>query len=481
MLPLARAAFLLVLFICTASAATASRQDASTPLTAHQFQTGIYLDYQQKDPLAFARARAAGTTIVRLEVPWADIAPAVRKGAFDASNPDDPAYNWSTVDAQVKLATAQHLQPLLTLYKAPGWAQTGPGDKSNGALRVDPLEFADFASAAATRYDGRHGLPRVRYWQAWNEPNVNAYLAPEFAHGRPAAPALYRQMLNAFATVVHAANPTNLVVAAGLSPFTVKSGATVTIGPLKFMRYLLCMSAGANPKPTCSSKSVFDIWAHNPYTSGDATHHATNPDDVSLGDLPKMRALLAAAYRAHHIVSHGMPRFWVTEFSWDTNPPDPGGVPLALHARWTAEALYQMWKSGVDTAIWLALRDEPYPASPFQAGLYFRGPNGLASDKPKPALTAFTFPFVAYMQTAGVSVWARTPFGKQATVVVERRMGATWERLGIFRTDRFGILSRTLSGSFAKSDILRVQTATDHSLGFSLTRPPDQIVDPFGS
>jgi hypothetical protein len=171
----------------------------------------------------------------------------------------------------------------------------------------------------------------------------------------------------------------------------------------------------------------------------------------------------------------------VTEFSWDTNPPDPAGVPLKLHARWTAEALYQMWSAGVDTAIWLALRDEPLSASFIQGGLYLRGSGGLATDKPKPALTAFAFPFVAYVRDKGVYVWARTPWGRPANVVVERRRGSTWQRLAVVRTDRFGIISTTIQGTFAKSDVLRADTASARSLPFSLTQPPDRLVTPFGS
>lgn len=472
--PMRRLALLFVLLACSASTAGAS----------HGISTGLYLtgNADQDSSLAFSRARAAGTTVVRLEVPWTRVAPATRPAGFEPRNPDSPGYDWAVLDEQVKRATARRLAPLLTLFQAPRWAETGPGDLSTGAVRVDPAAFADFATAAATRYDGNHGLPRVRYWQAWNEPNVNVYLAPEFdEQGAPAAALLYRKMLNAFAAAVHRVRRDNLVVSAGLSPFTVKSGETVTSGPMRFMRDLLCMSGGAHPKPVCSQRTSFDVWAHNPYTSGNATHHATNPDDVSLGDLPEMKTLLDAAYRAGHILSRSQPRFWVTEWSWDTNPPDPGGVPLALHARWTAEALYQMWKAGVDTAIWLQLRDLPYPASSFQAGLYLQGSAGLASDKPKPALAAFTFPFVAYALKGGVEFWARTPFGKRATITIERRHSGSWERVGVFRSDRFGIVQNDVQGSFGKRDVLRARTGTAHSLGFSLTQPPDRIFNPFGS
>ena len=449
--------------LCVVSAANA----------AHPIQTGLYLT--TNTPSAYQQAYAAGTSVVRIAVPWATVAPSPLPASFDPRNPDDPAYTWSGIDAQVQLAVTHHLQPLLTLYEAPAWAQTGPGDLNNGALRVNVRAFGDFAAAAAARYDGMHdGLPRVRYWQAWNEPNVNVYLSPQFTGQRPTSPAMYRSLVNAFAASVHAAQPGNLVVAGGLSPFTVERGATVTIGPLRFMRQLLCMSAGSRPRPTCHTKVDFDVWAHNPYTSGDATHHAANHDDVSLGDLPTMRQLLDAAYQAGQIASTAVPAFWITEFSWDSNPPDPHGVPLALHARWTAEAVYQAWNSGVSLLVWLQWRDAPYPQDSYQSGLYF------VDGRPKPALTAFRFPFVAYLRSGGALVWARTPWGRAGTVVIERRAGASWTRVATIRTDRYGIIDENLPGSYTKSDFLRARSAGLVSLPFSLREPPDRPLNPFG-
>jgi hypothetical protein len=463
--------FALLVVIVAAPAAAAS----------HGLTTGLYLgpDFTAQT-LAFQRAHAAGTTVVRLQLHWSDVAPVTRPAGFQSRNPDDPSYRWASMDALVELAEQQGLKPLITVYDAPSWAQAGKGYAAAGGFKVSAKQFGDFAFAAATHYDGTHGVPRVSMWQAWNEPNVNVYLEPQFNGGREFSPGLYRSMLNAFATAIHAVHAGNVVVGGGLSPFTVKSGATVTIGPLEFTRQVLCMSNDARPHSTCSATTAFDAWATNPYTSGAPTHSALNPNDVSLGDLPKLRSLLDAAWRAHHVSGHGRPRLWVTEFSWDSSPPDPKGVPLALHARWTAEALYRMWASGVDLAIWLTLRDEAFPAAAVQGGLYFRG-STLQNDRPKPALTAFTFPFVAYLAPHGVRIWARTPWGKAATIRVERRSADGWQSVATLHTDRFGIGQKTIRGSFAAKDSLRATVGTTHSLAFSLTQPPDRTLNPFGS
>ena len=83
------------------------------------------------------------------------------------------------------------------------------------------------------------------------------------------------------------------------------------------MRKLLCLSKTL--QPTCRARTQFDIWSTHPYTSGGPTHDAVKADDVSLGDIPEMRAVLYAAVRVHHVASTKRPRFWVTEFSWDSS------------------------------------------------------------------------------------------------------------------------------------------------------------------
>jgi hypothetical protein len=227
---------------------------------------------------------------------------------------------------------------------------------------------------------------------------------------------------------------------------------------------------------------MFDTWAMDPYTSGDPEHQANSPDDVSFGDLPRVAALLRAAYRAHHIISPRPPQFWITEFSWDSKPPDPYGVPLTLETRWVAEAIYRAWVDGISLLSWFQIRDDPNPAG-FQSGLYYGCANGPSCDRPKPILAAFRFPFVAYRQRHNVLVWGRTPWGRPGAVVVEQRKGAGWRRLATVRTDRYGVFTATLSTS-ASGDLRARLPGTGgapvESAPFSLHVPPDMLVNPFG-
>jgi hypothetical protein len=346
-------------------------------------------------------------------------------------------------------------------------------------VRPDPKALGAFATAIATRYGGSfQGLPRVRYWQLYNEPNLDLNLEPQIVGTRVVSPAWYRTMVNAFAQSVHAVHSDNLVVAGGLAPFAYHHEyGLVGIAPLQFMRALLCMSSGPHPHPTCHVKVDFDVWGHNPYTSGGPTHKAAHPDDVSLGNLPEMKTLLDAAYRAGQIQSRARPLFWVTEFSWDSKPPDKGGVPAQLEAQWVAEAVYRMWSSGVSLVTWFLLRDQPYPSNPYQSGLYF------IDGKAKPAREAFRFPVVAFLESRGVRVWGRTPFGARGRIAIEERSNAAWRRVATLSTDRNGVFDKLLAvRATAQSYVRAVLLSTgERSVPFPLTAPPDLQVNPFGS
>jgi hypothetical protein len=457
---------------------------SATAAHARPLQTAVF------DPILFPgdgaavgfdRTRAAGAGAVRILVPWASVAPQNRHARFDPANPFEPAYKWEAVDRQVKAAVARGLQPVLCIASAPLWAQPRAPAAGHGPFRPDPAQLARFARAAADRYSGAHeGLPRVRHWQVWNEPNLHIFLSPQFEGRTPVSPALYRRMVNEMGAAVRAVRADNLVIAGGTAPFRDLGVTHTNWGPLGFMRELLCLDRQLRRK--CAQRVRFDIWAHHPYTSGGPTRRAVLPDDVSLGDLGDMRRVLQAGVRAGTVVSRGQPRFWVTEFSWDTSPPDPGGVPARLHARWTAEALYRMWTHGVSLVTWFLLRDQPFASSPYQSGLYYRGAT-LQRDRPKPALQAFRFPFVAFPQHAQgrVHVWGRTPAGRRARVLVEQQFQGGWKRLGIVQANANGVFQARFATH--RTGFVRARTVdrAERAVPFSLARVPDRTFRPFGA
>jgi hypothetical protein len=427
--------------------------------------------FDEPDPAgAYDAAKSEGIRLVRIPVAWNAVGPS--KPA-DATDPDDPAYSWKAVDRSVQYATDRGLDPDLVLYAPPRWAR--PGTTGAGLQTTSPRDYANFATAAARHYRGR-----VTRWELWNEPNLRFFLDDTPEH--------YRAMVNAAYRALHAVSGSNVVIAGSLAPF---GGADPNRGttPLEFMARMLCMSAGARPHATCRARSWFDVWAHHPYTEGGPNHKALNPGDVSLGDLPKMRRLLDAAQRGGHIKSAGgrAARFWVTEFSWDSNPPDPGGLPPELEARWAAEAFYRMWQSNVSLILWFMMRDNPdNPASwgsSFQAGLYYRTTRLYADERAKPVALVVRFPFVALPAGKRVIVWGRAPRGRRALVVVQRRSGSTWRRVrtlhtnahGIFRSSvavRRGAVLRARLGAGAKSPPFKAVRTRDRKVGVFGGAPP---------
>jgi hypothetical protein len=419
-----------------------------------------------------------GATKVRLTLSWASIVPDHIPANFDAADPSDRHYRWSSVDQQVRLAVKAGLEPILDIVDAPDWARLpAPSGDTEASLLPAPTPLGRFAQAAARRFSGKfEHLPRVRYWQVWNEPNLGTYIKPQLLENKPVAPRIYGAMVNAVASAVKSVRADNLVIAGGLAPFRDLTPQTYAQdadwGPLSFMRELLCVS----PKlqPTCKSKVRFDIWSTHPYTSGGPTHKAELPNDVSLGDLPRMRALLRAAGRAHHIVSGGDVQFWVTEFSWDSSPPDPGGVPIPVLEHWVPQALYEMWRSGVSLVTWFSLQDQPM-SSTYQAGFYYD------DGRPKPFLEGFRFPLVAFRRANGVYVWGRTPWGTPGKVRVQQDVGGRWTRLGTVKTDEHGIFQHTFHVTHTGSVRGVLAGGGEQTLPFSLDPVPDHYYKPFGS
>ncbi|MEX2080144.1 MAG: hypothetical protein WEC33_00885, partial [Dehalococcoidia bacterium] len=409
----------------------------------------------------------------------------------------DPHYRWGSVDAAVINAKQAGLTPILLVDGAPTWAQrcptpppapgqSYPGTGAGHLCDPDPEALAAFAEAAATRFSGAFGgLPRVRLWQGFNEPNLSLFFEPQFAGGRPVSPGLYRTLINAFYRAIKSVSRSNLVLAAGLGPIAVPR---YTVGPMRFTRELLCMKGRREPKPTrgnCDGGVHFDIFDIHPYTTGGPTHKG-KVDDVQLGDLAKLQELLAAADRAGRIKSRfKRTPLWITEFSWDSKPPHPGGLPMRTLKRWTAEALHRAWRAGVTRFFWFSLRDSTPSKRPhsetLEAGLYFRGET-VAEDWPKPHMYAFRFPFVAYSKPMGFYFWGRTPTSTGGRIVIQVRKGGGWWTAEVVRANRHGIFEGFGAGFYGrtKRGSVRAVYRRERSVPFSLQPVRDFWQPPFG-
>jgi hypothetical protein len=458
---------------------------ASAGAAVRPLNTGVSNVYSN-DEAAFTHVRETGSTLALSPLRWRVVAPAKPPVIWNPEDPSDPNYNWTFIDKWVKGAVAAGLTPVLQIRSAPAWAERcTPTPDYESVCDPDPAALAAFTKAAVRRFSGSFGgLPRVRYWEGLNEPNLSLYFEPQFAGGKPIAPDLYRTLLNTFYATVKGIDSSNLVLAPGLGPI---ESIPFAIGPMRFTRLLLCMKGKRHPKPTagdCGGGVHFDIFDIHPYTTGGPTHEG-GPNDVEMGDLAKMQELIAAADKAHRIVgAFKRTPLWITEFSYDTNPPDPGGLSMKTSSQWIAESLYLAWSNRVSTFMWYSLDDEAGPIIPHdsgQSGLYYWAPT-VAAEQPKPAMFAYRFPFVAFRRSTGLKYWGRTPNSKGGRIVLQARRGGKWRKLGVARADSAGIFQgfvRTGYGAGRKGAV-RARFRKESSPGFPMLRVGDVFQPPFG-
>lgn len=120
---------------------------------------------------------------------------------------------WAEPDRLVEAINSRQLKLIARVDNQPAWARSDnlfPGIGPPDNLQ----DFADFLSALATRYRGK-----IHAYQIWNEPN----LAREWAN-QPPDPKAYVEMLAVAHQAIKAADPSALVITAGLAP-TTASGA----------------------------------------------------------------------------------------------------------------------------------------------------------------------------------------------------------------------------------------------------------------
>lgn len=381
-----------------------------------------------------ARAEALEATartdagIARLTVNWRATTSGV---PADPADPADPAYNFVELDGAVRDLSARGLDVLLTLYSAPDFAvEAGaPAGVTPGAWKPEPTAFGQFAEAVASRYSGDFaGLPRVRIFQAWNEQNLSIYLSPQFEGGEHFAAEHYRSMLTAFDAGVKRVHADNLVVTGGTAPYGDPPGGPRT-RPVAFWRHALCLSGD-----TCRTQAAFDVLAHHPInTSGGPRRSALHPQDASTPDLHVIGDVLRKAEAKSTIQGPKRHRIWATEIWWDTDPPDMvEGVPLRRHARWIAEAFYVLWRQGASVVVNLQVMDLPFDPGNAHAdtstGVFF------ADGRPKPALTAFRFPFVVDRRKSGLIAWGVVPESGRLRIQ-QKVAGSRWRTVRSLRVD----------------------------------------------
>jgi hypothetical protein len=375
---------------------------------------------------------AAGAGIIRLNAFWFITAP---EPPTDPRDPADPAYNFGALDAAVRAASERGLEVFITLQRAPEWAERRPNKEDRGAFKPKIGAFGDYAAAVASRYSGSfpdpeqagETLPRVRFYQAWNEGNLEKFLAPQYDRkGRPFSPDYYRRLLNEAYGEIKAVDPANEVIVAGTAP----RGPSVKtrIDPVTFWRKVFCLKGSLKPRRNCPASASFDIFDHHPIT---VTQPPTKPGrhgDIFVADYWRLRKVLRAAERAGTIAGPRRHEMWASEIYWETDPPETErGFPEKRVARFLAQAIHLLDAQGVDLILNFfmidAPLDRPGDVANVQGGLLY------ADGSRKKSFTAFRFPLVGdHTSKRKVEVWGIAPVAGQV-VIQKRRRKRGWKQV----------------------------------------------------
>jgi hypothetical protein len=119
--------------------------------------------------------------------------------------PERGIYRWEDTDRIVERSSMLGVDVLATLAYTPPWASSNPGSPQPSDPPASPAYWTDIVREAVSRYRGR-----LRFWQFWNEPNLNGFWSGSMQQYRV-------QILEAGARVAKNVHPGCRVVSPGLA------------------------------------------------------------------------------------------------------------------------------------------------------------------------------------------------------------------------------------------------------------------------
>ncbi|HXF98748.1 MAG TPA: hypothetical protein VNJ46_09085 [Gaiellaceae bacterium] len=386
------AAALLALAALPATAGTA----AASPQVLFGIQDDAWLEHGPGTLSSrVARLDRLGVDVVRVTLHWHRIEQAPGR------------YDWARADRLLQALRRRGIQPVATIWGTPAWAN---GELGPNVAPFEPEHAFRFARAAAGRYRF------VTRWLVWNEPNKPLWL-------NPASPETYvARILNPAYRGIKSANPRALVAGGVTAPRAGRDG----VSPVDFLRRM--DRAGAQ----------LDVYAHHPYP-------------VFPGDTPYRGGCrtcgtitMASLDRLVRLVAHAFPRarIWLTEYAYQSRPPEPFGVSLAQQARFIGEAARRVYLAPrVDMLVHYLYRDEPDLAR-WQSGLE------TVAGRPKPALAATALPLAQVARRGSRTVvWGQVRPGEgRQRYVLQRLAASRWVAIGpAARTSPRGYFVRTVT------------------------------------
>jgi hypothetical protein len=391
-----------------------------------------------------------GVDIVKLNLYWDEVAPNRRRKprGFDGDDPAD--YSWSNYGEVINGIIDRGMRPFLSLGgRGPRWATGSRGRR--GTYRPNAKEFGRFAEAAGRRF------PEVDIWSIWNEPNLYSWLSPQRRKRVPVSPSIYRRLYLAGHRGLRASGNDDTILLGELMP---RGGTDPRkVPPLQFLREMACLNRDyrqyrgrAARLRGCSRVGRIPTsgFAYHPYTLAGGPGVNEARDDAAIGQLGRVRATLDKLARRGKLPRRL--KIWITEFGYQTRPPDPFGTPIGR-----APSL-------MDLSEWIAFRN-PRVATYAQYQLCDNDfwQSGLRREncRPKPRVyEAFRMPlFVRALGRNRVEVFGalRSAVGGRAQVE-SKAPGGRYRSRGSASVNRAGYFRR----------IFRVTNAVRHTFRVTL-------------
>lgn len=456
--------------LATLVALAAAFGTASATAAPQSFNTGVTWAESAAavDPAEdMKRVRALGLRYLRIEFDW-------------ASNRISSG-TWRETDGIVSAAVARGLLPILTVVNPPRSAfRTGcGGGGADCQLRLSALK--QFGKRLARRYSGRFSppdtssnLPKVRYWQLWDEINRRAEGLQVARRSIPASH--YRSEINAFTDGVRAVSPASVILTGGVVSSAVPGREVM---PLRYLRQVLCIDHRNRPRPRCRGIKA-DVLGISPYTPGSPGLKVAHRDDFNIGSARRAVRLAHAARKAGRLRHRVASPVWVTAFAWKSvyqKAPRPeielDALDWSEQAVWMDDAFERLHRSGVSTVIWDKLRDTtllnkdlygrccPSPEPPSlewlttpESGLYTDSSDPAYIGYKPPVAEAIEFPLrLRQSMKKSLEFWGRVPRHSsgavKATLSIQRGRSYVERALRI-RPGTGGIIRGTLTARSGK-------------------------------
>jgi hypothetical protein len=387
--------------------------------------------------------KSLGVDTVKLGVRWRLLAPspdATDKPAFDATDP--AAYNaaeFEKLDGIIEAAQQRGLGVYLMIRGgAPNWASKADSDRPPGVTDPNADEFGQFVQAVGTRYSGSYnGLPRVTTYSVWNEPNLASWLAPQYKGSTPESPRLYRNLLYAardgLAASGHSADE---LLIGELLPFARGSTGKTKVRPIAFLRELACVDRKYRPyKGTAAKKrGCADFQpipgtavSYHPYTlAGGPKVRSSNKDDATIAELPRVIAAMDKLTKKKRFVATGKLPLALTEFGFQTDPPDPVQSPIKEVPGFMGESEWLAWSNPrVSTYSQYPFNDDAIGTGENRFGGFQSGLNFEDGRHKRVVYSAFQYPFFVRLVSASkVEIFgAVRAAAAGAEVTIESRSG----------------------------------------------------------